>query len=158
MTDSLDMYVRLLGLLTVKIDKGVKAPHKAIMLLTIFDLIASGYIKSNKIYSDSVISRSFIAKWNELLTGQERFRCYSPHPWTPFWHLKNDHFWRFVPEEGYTSTDVNTLYKGQTPPIGKVREYTKYVTLEESLFNLLQNKNNREILSEVLIKNYINLS
>ena len=157
MVNSLEMYLRLFKLLTVKVTNGVKAPHKALMLLTIFDLIESGYIKSNEIFLDDNIAKVFKEKWNKLIASQERFKFFSPNPWTPFWHLKNDHFWRFVPNKGFCSDDIDKISSGITPSIGKLRKIIHCAKLEQSLYDLLLEKDKRETLANVLITEYISI-
>ena len=82
-------------------------------------------------------AKIFKEKWNKLIASQERFKFFSPNPWTPFWHLKNDHFWRFVPNKGFSSDDIDKISSGITPSIGKLRKIIHCAKLEQSLYDLL---------------------
>jgi hypothetical protein len=71
--------------------------------------------------------------------------------------LKNDHFWRFVPNKGLSSDDIDKISSGITPSIGKLRKIIYCAKLEQSLYDLLLEKDKRETLANVLITEYISI-
>ena len=56
---SIDQYKYFLEHMSVKITNGQKKPNKAIMLLSVIDLIRCGYITDNKIYIEDTIQDAF---------------------------------------------------------------------------------------------------
>lgn len=144
----LDYYINKISNLTTKVENGKKKPNKAIMLLSVIDLIRCGYFVENKIYIDSVIELSFKRQWSLY------FQNGQPVCWTPFWHLKQDGFWHF--EMINSVTKIETLAApGQTASVGKMKSNIKYVYLDDGLFTLLIDKSNRNIFVRLLIEKYI---
>lgn len=146
---NIDQYKYFLGNMSVKITNGQKKPNKAIMLLSVIDLIRCGYITKNKIYIEDTIQEAFDFNWRKYIDNNP------PTCWTPFWHLKNEPFWHFKPKVSLNR--VNNLTKpGETASLSKMKSAIAYVFLDESLFMLMSKPKDRTILSEVLIKTYIN--
>lgn len=146
--EAIDIYCRLFANLHVKVEKNIKFPHKAILLLGIMDLIRCGYISDNIIYLDDTIRYAFESTWKVYVDNN------IPNTWTPFWHLKNEPFWHFSPV--YSMETIETLVPpGGTASIGQMRAVIQYVYLDPSLFALMLNKKYREKLQTVLVSNYI---
>ena len=66
-------YVSMMRDLCIKKTNGIMAPHKAIMLLSIIELIENGKIKSNVIPIDYIISDIFRINWMKYVANNERF-------------------------------------------------------------------------------------
>lgn len=148
---SIDQYKYFLGNMSVKITNGQKKPNKAIMLLSVIDLIRCGYITKNKICIEDTIQEAFDFNWRKYIDNNP------PTCWTPFWHLNNEPFWHFKPKISYNQ--VNRLTKpGETASLSKMQSAISYVFLDESLFMHMSKPKDRTILSEVLIKTYININ
>lgn len=145
----LDDYKIVLSHLSVKVTNGKKAPNKAVMLISIMDLIRLGYIRENRIFLDKAIEDSFKKNWSILFQYRQ-----SPNPWTPFWHLKNEPFWHFksLVNDAYMEALVSP---GETASVGKMREAILYAYLDDDLFNLMSRKRERDALMEVLLKTYV---
>lgn len=134
--------------MTVKITDGQRKPNKAILLLAVIDLIRCGYIIDNKIPLDKTIELSFNRMW-ELYVGTPVPSC-----WTPFWHLKTEEFWHFMPKN--QGLDVNNLAPpGQTAPIGKMRNAINYAYLSNDLYDLILDKSSRNIIISTLLQSYL---
>ncbi len=145
---NIDQYKYLLENMSVKITNGQKKPNKAIMLLSVMDLVRCGYITENKIYIENTIQEAFDYNWRKYINQ------YPPTSWTPFWHLKNEPFWHFKPI--ISMDDVNRLTKpGETASLSKMKSAIAYAYLDETLFLLMSKPESRIMLTEVLIKNYI---
>lgn len=100
--------------LSVKITNGQRRPNKAIMLLSVIDLIRCGYLTENKIYIDDAISEAFHKNWKMFLYDT------SSSPWTPFWHMKREPFWHFMPK--HSQKEIEGIARpGETAPIGKMK-------------------------------------
>lgn len=147
-------YERLMRSLSVKITKGIKAPHKAIMLITIIDNISQGKIQSNKIDLSDELAKSFRAKWKCNIEGNKTFSMYSCAPWTPFWHLKKETFWHFRPKSN--SSNIEKLVgPGETASIGKMRNNIDYAYLDNELYELLLVCKYRGMIRAILFDEYI---
>lgn len=90
-------YLDYFSSLYTNTQKGVKAPHKAIMLLSVIDLVEYGVITSNQIEFSERLDPQFQHNWSRYVGQSDVFQ---PRVGTPFWHLNNEPFWRLVPYEG----------------------------------------------------------
>lgn len=144
--NDLDIYLEAFANLHVKITNGFKAPNKAIMLISVIDLIRCGYIVKNEIYLEESIVDAYNYNWAIFYSINK-----SPYPWTPFWHLSNEPFWHFKPKRN-TSEIKNLVKPGQTASFNQMCSVIQYAFIDEHLFLLLNNKPSRDRLVEVLIK------
>ena len=145
----LDDYKVVLSHLSVKVTNGKKAPNKAVMLISIMDLIRLGYIKENRIYLDNAIEDAFRKNWSILFQDEQ-----SPNPWTPFWHLKSEPFWHFKSLVNDTYLEA-LVSPGETASVGKMREAILYAYLDDDLFDLMNKKRERDVLIELLLETYV---
>ena len=124
----MERYVELFASLRTQVQEGKPAPHKAILLLSMIDLIASGEIKTNRIDMSSALIKQF--KWNwKIFVNDERGNN-SKLIRNPFKHMGSEDFWNVSPDE-------------------------KYAFIESPLFFLLKEQENRITLRNVLIKTYL---
>lgn len=144
----LEDYIQEFASMSVGISKGMKLPHKAILLIGLMNLIESGVITENQIELDNVIANAFSSTWNTY------FDAKVPTVWTPFYHLKGESFWHFK-ANGNEDKLSDLLSFGGTPSVGKMRPIIKYAYLDKALFDYMENDGCREKLKEVLIKTYI---
>lgn len=151
---SYQKYEKLIKGLSVKITKGIKAPHKAIMLITIIDCISKGNIHTNRIELADELASEFRNKWNYYIAGNKNFSIYSCAPWTPFWHLKKEPFWHFYLRSNCSNVD-NIVAPGETASIGKMRTNIEYAYLDNELFSLLSNATTRNQIKQTLVNEYI---
>lgn len=95
----MERYVELFASLRTQVQEGKPAPHKAILLLSMIDLIASGEIKTNRIDMSSALIKQF--KWNwKIFVNDERGNN-SKLIRTPFKHMGSEDFWNVSPDEKY---------------------------------------------------------
>jgi len=145
---NIEIYESLFANLHVKITNGKKAPNKAIMLISVMELVRCEYITSNSIYIDDAIVEAFNATWN-LYVGKN-----PPAVWTPFWHMKKEPFWHFCPIN--SMEDIETLVApGDTAPLSKMKSVIQYAFLDEDLFQYFCTVEGRTSLFKVLRKNYL---
>lgn len=137
----LDDYCKEFANLSVGVVQGKKLPHKAILLISIIQLIEDGTIKDNRIELNKVIASEFANQWRKYIGGNK-----VPSVWTPFWHMKSEPFWHFKPIE--SKEQIDKLYK---PSIGKMRAVIECAYLDVSLYKFLLNANNREQVNHVLL-------
>ena len=60
-------YIEYFTLLRTNTQKGVKAPHKAIMLLSVIDLVEYGVITSNQIEFSERLEQQFQHNWSRYV-------------------------------------------------------------------------------------------
>ena len=75
--------------------KGCYAPHKAVMIMAIIDLVESGHITSNVIHLDKELKEKFKDVWQKVVPVGSPFKCEYRNPFTymdsePFWDLSTD--------------------------------------------------------------------
>ena len=75
--------------------KGCYAPHKAVMIMAIMDLVESGHITTNVIHLDKDLKDKFKEVWQRVVPIGSPFKCEFRNPFTymdsePFWDLSTD--------------------------------------------------------------------
>ena len=132
--------------LNVASNKGRKAPHKAILLLSVIDSIERRFIKENKIELTERLEDLFNEKWKQYVKNTSLF---SPRITTPYWHMKSEPFWNLYYKNGGVVGNIEPIYSTKTLR----REI--FAVLEDELYEYLQEKSNRDRLSELLINTYL---
>lgn len=131
------------------------SPHKAILLLTIIDLIESRELTDNCIKFNDTLSKEFVKVWKNVLPDETIFL---PEVYLPYWFMGSEPFWHIVPIRGKEDA-VNNLRENHIKPSeAKIREYVKYAELDEDLYFLMTLQSNRKLFKKVLLENYTNLS
>lgn len=131
--------------------KGMTAPHKAIMLISVIDMIANGKISSNQIELTEELEECFLRNWNHFVKDDSIFK---PKAGTPFWHLHYEPFWKLVPFSGGEEI-ISQLKKSNPYSPGTIRKYIRHAEIDIELFELLKNEEYRNVLREVLVKSVI---
>lgn len=139
--------------LSVKVTRGVTAPHKAIMLISIIDLIKENKITSNAILPNETIAGTFKKNWNRFADNKREFSIFKCSIWTPYWHMKNEPFWHFQTFDSKFNVD-SIVPAGQTASIGAIRKHIRYAYLDSNLWELLQDQESREKIRQILIDTY----
>lgn len=148
MPSSLTAYKNAFSHLHVKIEGGRRFPNKAILLISIMELVRCGYILNNQINLDDTIRVSFDYNWR-MYIGTE-----PPTVWTPFWHMKKEPFWHFKPLHSLDAVE-KLARTGETASIGKMKREIEYAYLDEVLFDIIQSQMGRSELLAVLKENYL---
>lgn len=126
--------------------KSKTAPHKAILLLTIMDMIETGEISAPFIPITDGLLENFIRIWNTCVPPHCGFH---PKMAYPFFHLSSSPFWELV---------KTSAYKGQN-------EYSSMKALERDfsgaiidvgLFRMMKDPVGREELRVLLKSTYLN--
>ena len=140
-------YIDLFSNLHTNKQHGKSAPHKAIMLLSVIDLISSRHIATNEIIYTEELEKCFLKNWKQYV---KKVSIFKPKAGTPFWHLNSEPFWQQIPYEGGYRTIVK-LQKGNPYSAATIRKYIKYAVIDKDLFLLLRDSSNRETLKRALI-------
>ena len=145
----LEDYAKEFACLSVGVFGGRKLPHKAILLISIMNMIETDVIEENKIPLDKRISSAFISTWKNYFNGAR-----VPSVWIPFWYMKSESFWHFKAAESEELLSALLSFAGH-PSVGQMRPIIIYAYLDRALFDYLENEGCRRKLKEVLINNYI---
>ncbi len=77
-------YKGVLSNLKVHYTSGKSAPHKAILLLAISDLIESGAITKDEIGMTEELKEAFEVRWDRHVPKDSQYKS---AVWTPYWHM-----------------------------------------------------------------------
>ena len=138
--------------LKVHYTSGKPAPHKAILLLAISDLIESGVISKNEIGMTEALKVAFEDRWNKHVPKDSQYKS---AVWTPYWHMGYEAFWHFVPLEGVSEEILTTLAAGHTASIGKMRDHINYAKFDDALFRLFAQKESRQAVRDLIIDKWL---
>lgn len=145
---SIDDYIpAFLSLNTAK-RMGQVAPHKAVMLLAVIDLIENGTISSSSFQLSEALESKFLQNWKRYVGSSLLFK---PVPATPFWHLGSESFWFLSRLDGKPLTEIT-----ETPSLSKIRSCGITACLDKDLFCLLRSEDNRAVVRTTLISKYLN--
>lgn len=150
MHSDLQKYVDMFASLHVNKQYGKVAPHKAVMLLSVMDLVEMGEIDSNRVVFSNRLEDQFHKNWSRYVGLSDVFK---PNLGTPFWHLHREPFWHLVPFEG-GDEDVELYFKGNPYSPGTTRRLIKYAVMDNGLFEHMRCYSDRLELRTSLIKNY----
>lgn len=142
-------YAEMFRNLSTGVQNGKKLPHKAVLLLSILKLVGDGTINENKIDLNKKIASSFATTWDSFQLGPK-----IPSVWIPFWYMKSEPFWHFK-----ASTDEsilrNLLCFAGHPTVGQMRNVIKCAFVDEQLFELMLDANERSVLAYALKETYL---
>lgn len=138
--------------LHVKVTFGKHAPHKPILVLSMIDLIESGYVNTRFIPYDNGVERQFLRNWNRYICLNESFQ---PKFSVAFWHLSHEPFWNLHFKDGidYDIKDLNNrrIYSSMS----QMSKYVDGAIISEELYSLLQDSLTRAKLRVAIIKRYL---
>jgi putative restriction endonuclease len=113
------------------------AQYKPILLLSVIDLIAQGFIPDNKISVCENLIDTFNRYWEILNSEYEGGLHY------PFLHLQSEGFWYIT-----FKPDFNGL---QPKTTNKLKQAVEYASLDNELFELIQDPVSRQALVDTLL-------
>ncbi len=147
----MEKYIDQLSSLRTATITGVRAPHKAILLLSIIELIEYGVIDSNHIILSESLNREFARNWVRYVGNSILFK---PVIGTPFWHLHNEPFWKLISHNGAVVTKESV--SGAKYSVGSLQKNVAYAEIDRDLFELLQSEEARSMFRDLLIAKYLN--
>jgi len=143
---SIEDYQKKFAGLRVNVANGRASPHKICMLLSLLDLARSGGLKQNRITYDVALLDRYQQYFNAVKTESDH-----TNPYFPFFHLKGDGFWHLQPLPGrqqvFDSLSTARSHKD-------ILENIAYVSLDDELFNLLQDQKNIDALGNTLAEKW----
>ncbi|MGN0036015.1 MAG: hypothetical protein ACI36X_02185 [Bacteroidaceae bacterium] len=101
-----DYFLRMASNLNRNKYKGCFAPHKAVMLISIMELVESGHITTNIVCLDKELRSKFEDVWQRVVPIGSPFICGHRNPFIymasePFWHLSNEKNNAFISSEAF---------------------------------------------------------
>ncbi len=147
MPTELDRYLRKFAKLRVSRNRkrGV-APHKPILLLSVFELIEQGVIAANKIELSPELISSFLKYWGKV--GSD---CHNPDVALPFFHLRSEGFWHLRANQGFEAV-LSSNVKLKT--IAALQDAVAHAYLDEELFRFWCDDDARNGLLGVLVSTW----
>lgn len=122
------------------------APHKPVLLLSLLELIQSGFYQDNKIRVTPELVEAFKNIWDSLVIT--RHRCNIA---LPFYHLKSEPFWELVPKRGFEKIMEIKLGMRSLKSLEKALEYA---IMDTDLFDTMSDPAHNKILRQTLLDHY----
>ena len=142
MSNQFENYLSKLSNLNRGVTKYGKAPHKPILLITIFELIEKGNITENKILITPELISTFRDNW-DLLVNTENIPDFT----LPFYHLSGEQFWKSYLKDGSQQQFHIKSFK-------KFNTIVDCGKFSEDLFLLLINNDNRKTFINLILNKY----
>ncbi|MBA2625739.1 MAG: HNH endonuclease [Acidimicrobiia bacterium] len=120
-----------------------QAPHKPVLLLSVLDLVELGEIRSNLVEITEDLVDLFGQYWERALPFSRRGNLT-----LPFFHMQSECFWHLLPRQ------EPSRLASQVTSLPKLREQVIGARLDESLYDLIKIRENRNRLRYVLIETY----
>lgn len=144
----MDLKIKIYAEMMKKISRGNYRGNfsnaKPIFIISILDYII--FAKENKfLFGDKLLEE--IYKTNNIFYPSN----YSTQIIKPFFHLSSEPFYDLVWKYGTTPKS-----KSITPSAKYLRENLEYAKLDDDLWELLQDSENRAYLKQTLVKTYLN--
>ena len=105
------------------------APHKPILLLSLFELIRKGDISSNQIEITPELVLEFKSNWSKLVITQ-----HSPNFSLPFFHMRSEPFWRLITNIGM---NIPLTSSHSIKSLNALKESIAFAELDKEFFRLL---------------------
>lgn len=87
--------------------RGRYAPHKAVMILAVMELVRRGLITSNVIRLDKPLKAEFKKVWEQYVPPGSPFKCEYHKPFT---HMHNEPFWTLSADKDKALLSPEALY------------------------------------------------
>ena len=138
---------------------GKPTPHKALLLLTIIDLIEKHIINEKHIELSDILIKTFNATAKKYYAYSPIFK---PEITQPFFHMQHEPFWRLTATSEFAENSLaaeseeDYSKKKPTYSIKGLRKQYRHAEIDSELFELLQNSDVRARLRVLLISTYLN--
>lgn len=149
MDKDIDYYLSAFEKMKRVIMRGVKAPHKPLLLLAIVNLCQRGLIKDKYVVLSSELVGEFKRLWRLYIGEQntggsilvaEGLAMDIPHSYpfkcsieNPYYHLQHEPFWRLVKNEKGKERKFYSSLKS-------LRDVCAYAEIDQELYDLMVNR------------------
>lgn len=145
--ETLYNYESQLTSLHTNVQKGTPAPHKAILLLAIIDLIEEGEITDSRIFLTEQLEARFSKLWGYYIGKSQLFAA---DIFKPYFHMTHESFWKLIPKDENMPEKVDPKYSRNW-----IKDHYLYAQIDEDLFTLLLNDRVRSEFRLNLIGKYL---
>lgn len=142
----LNIYSKYFSNLRTAKKLGLPAPHKAVLLLSVMELVETGVIIGNRIELSERLEKTFLKLWKRYVGTSVVFQAKVA---TPFWHLQNEPFWNLYLNNGKDLSTVTSPYS-----VSRLRENT-HAIIDQELFELMRDEDSCARLRVLLISQYL---
>lgn len=142
----LNYYIKCFSALNTMKMQGKPAPHKALLLLSVMDLVEQGIITDSKILLSDILEERF--KFHAARYMGNSF-IYDPKINYPYYHLRSEPFWELV---STTGDPIPTISNYST---NNLKKHIAYARIDTELIQLLKDYNKRVLLRAILITKYL---
>lgn len=146
MSKDLNYYIDCFSSLNTMKKCGKPAPHKALLLLSVIDLVERGVITDCRIPLSDELIRQFKRNTSVFLGESKLFQPVASYP---YYHMKSEPFWQLVANPNCQIDKISNY------SVQNLRTNIAYARMEQELFDLLQNPNVRAKLRVTLIAKYL---
>jgi putative restriction endonuclease len=122
------------------------APHKPILLLSLFELIRRGEIVSNRIEITPDLVLEFKNIWSRLVFSQ-----HTANFSLPFFHLRSEPFWRLITKNGY---NLPLTSSHSIKSLGSLKESIAFAEMDNNFFNILLDPIQNSFLTDEILEKY----
>jgi len=122
------------------------APHKPILLISLIQSFQQNIYKTNQIAILPELVGLFKSNWAALVTSNHT--CLFT---LPFYHMSTEPFWNLVPNPG---CEIWVKSKSSMRSFANLKTAIKHAIIDIELFNLLQNKEDLNVLLYFLLDKY----
>lgn len=141
----LNFYIDCFSTLNTMKKCGKHAPHKALLLLSVIDLIEQGVVTDCRVPLSVNLEQQFKYNTRRLLGDSVLFQ---PKINYPYFHMRSEPFWQLVPVE-------NKPISLSSYSVSSIRKEIAFAAIDDKLFELLKDSNVRAKLRVVLISTYL---
>lgn len=142
----IEYYIECFSKLKTAHSKSRPAPHKALLLLSIIELIGKGDITSPKIQLSDTLIDAFNSNSKQLFKDE----FFKPAIGQPFFFMKSEPFWNLISEN-----PIDNELKSTSFSVKNLRTKFRYALIDTELFVLLKDKANRDALCDILLNKYL---
>lgn len=122
------------------------APHKPILLLSLFEAIKNNTITTNIIYITPELVGLFKSNWNNLV--KTNHQCTFA---LPFYHMNSEPFWELTPNKG---CEIWLKSKSSMRSLQNLTLSVKNAIIDNELFDLLKTPEKNEIFKQIVLETY----
>lgn len=161
MQEDLNYYIFHFSHLHTARYKGKAAPHKAVLLLSVIELIEDGRIESNRIELSDILIEKFYDIWNRYKGATSVF---TPDIGKPFFHMQHEPFWNLI-EHGEDNSGLigllglprmaKKLPSNNKYSVKSLRESFCYAEINKGLLSLIKEREYSIKLKNTLINTYL---
>ena len=146
MMQMIKKYQQLFSSLHTAHVKGFNAPHKAVLLLSVLELVEFEILQQNKLLLSEDLIDAYSYIWKRYVGNSAVFQKSIKQP---FWYMKSEPFWKLYHMNGAEVLDIERM------PSESALKTDYYGMLVPELYLLLQDVSVRAALRVTLISKYL---